>query len=255
MNARNALAQAQAGMEQAFRRQLEEAPPRFTGRHFDTVDLDLSLPGWSSPALTQPGFGVYFIRNGSEPDAILDLESNGLWAGMVPGDFARGMAFDGLMVRRNPNSVQSGNARLLILRNPNVEAGQSPQSPSGGLGGGAVGPGGAATQSTADDNAPTAVTDGVSLSGVRAVRLVVSAAAGQTLSGGGTVELWHYNASRARWCRVDVEFSMATLPAAATFRDWIFPDQPIDVPEGRLYARARTVTASGGALTISLETY
>ncbi len=217
---------------------------------FSIVALDLSSSSFNPVNVT--GY-AFVVLPDSTPGTLLDIDCGGSWSAMAPGQWFTGH-FDSVQIRRSSNSVTSGTARILIVRDPRVGVGQFPDtSASGGLGGGAVGPAGAGTQTAASaaGNIPTAATDGVSLEGVSGVRVILSAAAAQTLSGAGTVRLWLYDSTLARWVRGRIDYSVDI----GTVRDIVFPDEVVRVPRGRIYAEAISVTVSGGALTVTIQTW
>jgi hypothetical protein len=57
------------------------------------------------------------------------------------------------------------------------------------------------TSSPVTGSAPSGATDGQSLKELTAVTVVVDTASGKTLSGGGFLECWTYDASTALWTR------------------------------------------------------
>lgn len=96
-------------------------------------------------------------------------------------------------------------------------------------------------------NLPSVATDGAALGGRRLCRAVVSAPAGQTVTG-GTVVWWLYNETLARWAEGPVQ---DTLPTGR--RDVATPDQFVGAA-GRVFAEVRSATASGaGTLAVTLE--
>jgi hypothetical protein len=105
-------------------------------------------------------------------------------------------------------------------------------------------------------------TDGVSLDGVSGYSVTVSAASGQTLSGGGSVQCCVYKAVSStgapgpaptkRWMACDAAFHFTP---AASVRDYTAPEFEALVGGGRLYYRAAAVTTSGGTtLDITIQT-
>jgi hypothetical protein len=124
----------------------------------------------------------------------------------------------------------------------------------------AVGPAGATTQTanSAAGNIPTAAGDGVSLKGQCLVSVQICAASGQTLSGGGTAVFWWLNetavapATAPVWSTL-VEGTNPALTSASGLRCVIIATREV-APFGRLYVEADTVTASGGSLTVNMQT-
>lgn len=217
---------------------------------FSIQTLDLSTATFAPLNVT--GYGFVFLPD-SAAGALLDVDCGGEWTAFAPGQWFTGH-FDSVQIKRNANSVQSGSARVLIVRDPRVAVGMLPESISGGaLSQSAVGPAAATTQTanSAAGNIPTAAGDGVPLEGVTGVRVILSAAAGQTLSGAGTVRLWLYDSSLARWVRGRIDYAVDL----GSVRDLVFPDEVVRVPRGRIYAEAISVTVSGGALTVTIQTW
>lgn len=96
--------------------------------------------------------------------------------------------------------------------------------------------------------APTLATEGLDLSAVKGLRVCVSAASAQTLSGGGNLRAYYYDATLARWARnndLDVAVDLASA------RDQCFPDFAVPVQFGRALWAADSVTVSGGT-TVSV---
>lgn len=120
----------------------------------------------------------------------------------------------------------------------------------------AVGPAGASTQTanSAAGNIPTAATDGVALKNQCRALVTVSAASGQTLSGGGTLVFWYYDANLARWA-VNIEGTNPPMTAASGVRDiTIAVRRTFPSSVARMYVEADTVTSSSGALTVRIRT-
>lgn len=115
-----------------------------------------------------------------------------------------------------------------------------------------VGPAAAATQAAnnAEDNIPTADADGMSLSGIKKIIVIVSAASGQTLSGAGTLKFWYYNTAIDRW----IENKTSTISVTMSGRRDQVSDLYDSFPDGagRIYVEADTVTSSSGALTVRI---
>lgn len=114
-----------------------------------------------------------------------------------------------------------------------------------------VGPNGATTQTAnhASANFPTAAGDGISVQGMSSCVVIVSAASGQTLSGAGTIRIWYYESGHARWAENMDVFSSQGVSAK---RDAVTQAFTVGTKSGRLYAEARSVTSSSGALTVKI---
>ncbi len=119
----------------------------------------------------------------------------------------------------------------------------------------AVGPAAATTQTagSAAGNVPTAAADGVVIGSTNKLRIVLSAASGQTLSGAGTLRVWFYDVGLARWVKnQNVSFTVTQ----SAVRDAVFENLDLGGgPTQRVYIEAVSVTSSGGALTVTLQTW
>lgn len=103
--------------------------------------------------------------------------------------------------------------------------------------------------------APTAATEGLSLTGVTKFRVFVSAASGQTLSGAGTLQAYVWedglNSGSGGWARnpdQDVTVNASAVQAMAS------SDLVVGVGTGRVVFRANGVTTSSGEVTVSIRT-
>lgn len=241
--------------------------PAITGGAFQVLELDLANPGVGiTPKLDVPGgYGFYYLVEGSDAGGRVNVRGAGEWTSMAPGDYFEGH-FSDLKVYRGDTSATSGKARFLVVFAQGFAGGTLRETVAGGsLAGAVVGPGGAATQAvnSAAGNIPTDALDGISIVGGGKVKVVLSAESTRTLSGGGILRYWHYNASsfpsgtpRARWALLyGKQFELdSTLHAG--IRDLEFDTETIGVKEGRLYAEAKSVTASGGTtLVVTMERY
>lgn len=119
----------------------------------------------------------------------------------------------------------------------------------------AVGPSGATTQTanSAAGNVPV-LTDGISIANQNRLRIILSAASGQTLSGAGTLRLWLCDAVLARCVRNQ---NVILAVTESVKRDALFEDLDIGIgADGqRAYVEAVSVTSSSGALTVTLQTW
>lgn len=118
-----------------------------------------------------------------------------------------------------------------------------------------VGPDSDTTQSAnhATANEPFVATDGLSILNMCGLRVIVSAASGQTLSGAGTLRFWYYDTtlSSPRWM---LNQNVSLPVTQSSRRDAVFEDLPIYNGFGRVYVEAESVTVSSGVLTVRLET-
>jgi hypothetical protein len=91
--------------------------------------------------------------------------------------------------------------------------------------------------------APTLPTEGMSLVGMFGYKLTVCAAAGQTLSGAGSLLAWDYNVDEGVWTR-DPLLDLAVTVSGGRCQTW--PDFPLGAGVDRVLFAASGVTVSGG---------
>lgn len=91
--------------------------------------------------------------------------------------------------------------------------------------------------------APSAATEGVPLDFVKSWRIIVSANAGQTLAGAGSVDVYHYNATTGWAKNPDLALTMSVSGA----RNQAFADVLVGPPVGRMKAVPNGVTVSSGS--------
>lgn len=97
--------------------------------------------------------------------------------------------------------------------------------------------------------APTTVAEGMELAGVIGFRVILSADAGKTLSGTGSVQFWVWSPGLNRWCRdTQLDYSVAE-----TTRDAVSPDFLTRVSYGRVLPAVNGVGVSSGSLTVQIE--
>lgn len=111
---------------------------------------------------------------------------------------------------------------------------------------------GTAVSSGGNASAPSAVTDGVDVTSSSAFRVLVSAASGQTLSGAGTLRIWLYSKSLARWC-YNPQLDWAASFSSGTWRDVATPDFSVAMGFSRVYAQLIGFTSSSGNVTPTVE--
>lgn len=99
---------------------------------------------------------------------------------------------------------------------------------------------------SATRSAPTLDTEGLPLGSVDAAALVLEAASGQTLSGGGTMKCYYYDPSVAAWVRApDADL---TMPSGTSGQRRItFQGLAVVGKRGRILYAPSSVTVSGGA--------
>lgn len=95
--------------------------------------------------------------------------------------------------------------------------------------------------------APSAAGDGVDISGVTGIRLIVSAPAGQTITG-GFLDCFYRSPALARW----TPWVQTAITLRTGERDAPSFDYPFEVSQGRFACRARGVTLSGAGTTVDV---
>lgn len=254
----NLIAELMRRTDSANRIGLGLQPAELAGA-FAPLAYDLTQAG-PVPCDT-PGYGLYFPRAGNDAAARLtvDFRGGGRVVNIKPGALII-TPFKAITISRGTTTgaATTGTATLTVFTTPSASFRETVDGgdPGGALTAKAMGPGGASTQTinSAAGNVPTTVGDGVSLLGKTGFRVTVSASAGQTLSGGGSIRLWGRSTNLARYAKKP--FAYLDLSDATTQRDWMGPDEIVSVPDGELYAEAVSVTASGGAsLSVNIDTW
>lgn len=230
----------------------------FTTYEFDLGDARLTTPGYIE--VPTQGWSIVYSIQGSAPGGAIDVDFDlgGISENVQPGAILRGF-FKRFIVRRNALSIGAGAVVLRIQREPDVEYDELARGDANGvLGnptGAGVGPAGATTQAynSAAGNIPTAVTDGLSLVGVRGVRAQVVSALGSTIVA-GELHWWQLDTPSGLWG--ETSFTQVYALAVAR-RIWFSGDFENWVPEGRIYPewRSGTNSAGAGAFTVRLYTW
>lgn len=109
----------------------------------------------------------------------------------------------------------------------------------------------ACTQTAGATNKPTSATPGIDLANACAVRVTVSAASGQTLSGAGTIRFHLRTVSLGRYAENRVVTRSVTTSGS---RDHLIDDLWVGVGYGKIYVEADSVTVSSGAVSVLVET-
>ena len=98
-------------------------------------------------------------------------------------------------------------------------------------------------------DAPTLVTEGVSLSGVGGVTVTVCAASGQTLSGAGTLTAYVWNEATSTWANAP-DYNLTVT--GTTVRCQNFAPFWVADTHGRIAWVTTTVTASSNDVTVNV---
>ena len=106
------------------------------------------------------------------------------------------------------------------------------------------------TASPVTKAAPTLVTEGMSLDMVDGFRVMISSAAATTLSGAGTLNAYLWDNDIDEWVRnPDLDISVST----SGVRRFVYADQEVKVPSGRVYYAATGITFSGGTAGVTVQ--
>lgn len=96
----------------------------------------------------------------------------------------------------------------------------------------------------------TSSPEGMDLRNVRGFRVIIEAASGQTLSGGGTLQAYVYSPATASWIRNnDLDLTVD----ASSVRRQVFPDLETKVRSGCVLFATSSVTVSSGTVTVYIE--
>jgi len=98
-------------------------------------------------------------------------------------------------------------------------------------------------------DAPTLVTEGVQLNGVGGITVTVCAAAGQTLSGSGTLTAYVWNESTSTWANAP-DYNLTVT--GTTVRCQNFAPFWVADTHGRIAWVTTTVTASSNSVTVNV---
>lgn len=203
----------------------------------DLADTRLAAEGISFDSF---GFGVTYAQHGSTPGGQLQVQfqpSGGTFTQFQPGTILRCPGtFNRVLFTQGAQSIPSGVARIILLRQPDVDYDELPASPSNQL----FNVDSNYSQAEGTTNPPSAATDGLSLAGVTGVRFQIAAVTGQTITA-GTIRLWYYNPISALWSQGPVTETLVTGAQAANTADYV-----VAVGFGRIYCECVNVTSSGG---------
>jgi hypothetical protein len=98
------------------------------------------------------------------------------------------------------------------------------------------------------DTVCTEITEGGPLTNKKFCTVWISAVAGQTLSGAGTVDFYLYDPYIGRWAKDNVNSGAAV--STATVRDQVIAQLYIPGPRGRICPVVQGVTSSGGGAPV-----
>lgn len=217
-------------------------------------DSDLLFPA-NGRTVMEPGYGLCFRLSGSNGAARIDVETGGgEIRSLAPGEWFMGR-FKSFRVRNSPEGVALGVANLLILRRDDVLFRSEAPGQAGifKVSFCWTNPG-QTVASTA--NQPTALTDGASLTGVRAFRVRYQRdiiGGSKTMDGTGAFRIWflHYaqDTSTGVWSTFGNQWSLANMQWAPEPGSvgWCSPDVPVLIPHGRVYVEALSIGYSGAA--------
>ncbi len=209
------------------------------------------IPLSSTGAVQIPiaGYGIVY-RSISNPYGRLIIEANGKVFDFYPGCTQK-FQFTGFTVYVDSASDTVGDAELIILKEPGVDFQETPQA------------GGKLTRTSYSNNYDAAnvpaasASVGISLEGVRGVRVIVKDAGGYEIRT-GSVRFWIYNAITAEWSRMaanPVDLAGSEPPVGVTITSITLPDMVVAHSNGRFYAEVYGYTNSNGSgpATVYLE--
>lgn len=210
------------------------------------------LSGSVAPNIGQVGkvFRVVHALQGSTPGAIvtLDIPGGGL-VDLYPGDYFDGPLSEGFQIKRHANSVTSGNARLVLCKQPDAKFGNLAQR---------AGTGGVLERVTstqtynATTNVPTLATDGIAIASDQTLRVLLSGFSMMaTAITGGSVRYWFYDNTIGAWFRSMIEYTLPTAAFTIGTVRVVLPDEIIGVPYGRFFPELLSVTADNASATLT----
>lgn len=218
---------------------------------FYEVNISLSDARWSNAnlPLQTSGYGIVLAVQGTTPGVALNLNFNSSGSNSIT-NFRPGACFKApfsdLWLSKMADCIPgTGNVRLIILTRNDVDYSELFATIAGGTSVvGTCGPAGATTQAyntaSRGANAPSASTDGVSLTGVRGFRVTVELAS-STIAG-GQIRLWWFDPTGSVWARGPI-FEVLDTGAIRC----VTSEYATNVPAGRVYAELVSVTAAAGA--------
>lgn len=197
--------------------------------------IDLSS---SDPVRIDGGHALYYRRVGSNPAGRLTVDLGGRVENIVPGCVIRGH-FRQAVILRGEDSATEGQAVLVVSSRPDITL----EDPVEGVPAQGVA---RWTESQALTRAaPTLVTEGMPLAGVRGVLGMVVAPTGQTITG-GSVAWWRYDPTIGAWAKsFSVQLETGVQRVA-------IPEERITTPYGRILLATSAVTLSGGGTTVDV---
>lgn len=202
-----------------------------------TTNVDLGVAGYE----------VAYVAPASASGGVLILNDS---IALFPGQRVRAY-FQSLRVRRGVaadgallTSITSGAAYLVVHKSPDLQ--YQDFFPLVG-GSGVVN---ATEAQSTTQAAPTGSTEGISLAGAtHGWRFTVVAAAGQTLGGTGTFDIYYREPVSGLW-GINPDLAVAVPATVSGLRTWTAPDFDTEVPVGRAAAIANGVGTSAGNLTV-----
>lgn len=212
---------------------------------FQVYPVDLSTLG-NEVSLGANGYEVQYVGLASTPGGVLFINGLPVFPGMRVGGYfeelrvRRGGASDGALL----TSVTSGTAYLVVHKTPQLRYREDPFSSGAGLITSAL------EAQTTTQAAPSGATEGISLASVqKGWRITVAAAAGQTLSGTGSFDVYYREPTLALW-GIDPDLNIPVPASVSGLRVWTAPDIPCLVPTGRGAVAANGVGTSSGNLAV-----
>ncbi len=215
----------------------------------DLADQDVAASSLNLGRATgKSGYGIYFLRRGSNPGALLSLNCGGVLRTFGPGDSFTG-TFDDFTVKSAAGGAVIGKALLLIITNPRVNyeevAAAIIQGDATTLLGTIVGTA-VTTVSVAEDTDPSGVMPqgAFDVTGWKQIRVLID-----TNSNGGNATSfdlvpWLDPLNSGTWYEQGTE-RISVPDTDVTGGRWRVVNVPLSGGPGRLYFSIRNLLAAG----------
>jgi len=213
---------------------------------FIEIVLNASVVNATPYVYEGSGYKLIVAMQGTTPGLSFDILFD---SGTKLTQVSEGLRMTGKFGRftiQNPSSIW-GTIRLIVVKQEDGDYEEQPTNTEGVLN--SKTRVGIAQGSTLD--IPVQGTDGLAVDGCKGVRCLLSADAGQTITG-GTIVFWAYDVAQTRWCEVS-NLNETINPLAGTARrDYMSSEYPILIGAGRIFVECRNVTVSAGSLSQTL---
>lgn len=246
---------------------------------------DASDPFGSDSGESVPieGYSLRYMRDGSSSFGRVQVSFGGDWVTLAPGDKIDGY-FSKFQIRNwRPRTYNTnggidpvstggflnaqGEARVVIIQNPNLSLLESPNKPVApsiyGYGtfenpsnGGSESLGafrriGSIQDTAATTNVPSVATDGFNLDGTTAVRVLVATEFGSTITS-GQLRIW-FGLALSGGTNWYLNQGVSYDIQVAGQRRVVFPDIPIIFPWGRMFVECNNFVVTAGAADLAVD--